>query len=984
MKKKTKFKSRNNLLKAFLLTILVCLLGAALNSFLFYTNFFRALTKLNEEPIATITFKYKTAQRKFIDRVVWDRLRQNSPVYNGDTVHTEALSEAIVHFPDGNIMELSENTMAQIFLTEDKFLKTELSEGFAIIDASSSTKGMTLSSNGVEVDVEQGASVSASSVKSDSDVAKVSLQVLRGQASLQSEGNSEVQLSQGEALLVEGGEHKTPQLIVTEPSLVDRVLYHTEGKTKVSFKWTLSVAEKNTKVSIWVAKDKNFSNVVYNIETTNVDQTEMTLDSGIYYWKVFLTKNNEENIKENGNSKKTDNTKDETLSTQIGKLQVIQSLIPSLVAPAEHYVYNYRTRYPAVRLIWTESSYATSYKVEVSDNAEMKKPLLELRTSLPSLILSSLGEGNYYWQVTPYYTINKIGFASPSSIGNFTIEKKGSLAVPSLYIPLNNQITNIDAKAKKIAFSWKQEDEAELYRIKIANNENLNNPIIDIQTTENFFTVNPTDKSLPEGKLYWAVSYQDTEGNFSESSAVRTFYAMKGNPEQHTIEPPDEYQVAQNLVPDTKFTWKRNLPENFVTEIQISPNEDFSKIVYKQNVTGSSLKSLNLAIGTYYWRLKSSSTTDGTELITSSKVFHVVDNLDATELLTPTARAVARQTVPYNFTWSEVEDADFYKIAIYKQSDDSLVYEDIVYGTSISLDLYNGADFVDKTVYKWQIQAQANAIPGVSSRRSRKLAEEPFYLLKLRPVEIIAPAKDAKIKGSDAILKPSKAVWKTVDKVAKAQFVLTRTDVNPPEEIIKIPQDTEMSLYNSISPNEILLDTEDGLRPGTYEIIVHAETLDGIDISNTDDKNIGRFTILPIEPLSQATNLVVMPEVFNSDYLRDSNNPRTITFSWNKVPGATDYFVLIKTKTGSTILKQNVKDTKYQIDFAALTDEGKQVFSKGTFTWIVSGVKRIDTNNDGKIDKIFQEGIEAKSTFKTDVPTPKKSKVKGALNPYGN
>lgn len=66
-------------------------------------------SKLNEQPIATITLKYKTVQRKFMDRVVWDRLRQNYPVYNGDTIHTATLSEANIWFNDGNVMEMIEN-----------------------------------------------------------------------------------------------------------------------------------------------------------------------------------------------------------------------------------------------------------------------------------------------------------------------------------------------------------------------------------------------------------------------------------------------------------------------------------------------------------------------------------------------------------------------------------------------------------------------------------------------------------------------------------------------------------------------------------------------------------------------------------------------------------------------------------------------------------------------------------------------------------
>ena len=104
MQKKIKSKQNDSLFKYFVITIFICLIGAFISSALFYKGFFRALTKLNEEPIATITFKYKTAQRKFLERVVWDRLRQNSPVYNGDTIHTENLAEATVYFIDGNVI----------------------------------------------------------------------------------------------------------------------------------------------------------------------------------------------------------------------------------------------------------------------------------------------------------------------------------------------------------------------------------------------------------------------------------------------------------------------------------------------------------------------------------------------------------------------------------------------------------------------------------------------------------------------------------------------------------------------------------------------------------------------------------------------------------------------------------------------------------------------------------------------------------------
>ena len=79
-----------------------------------------------------------------------------------------------------------------------------------------------------------------------------------------------------------------------------------------------------------------------------------------------------------------------------------------------------------------------------------------------------------------------------------------------------------------------------------------------------------------------------------------------------------------------------------------------------------------------------------------------------------------------------------------------------------------------------------------------------------------------------------------------------------------------------------------------------------------------------------------------------------------------------------------VDKPRYEIDFMKLYETNKSTFAKGTFKWNVHAIRRIDTDKDGNLDKLLQEGPSAESTFSTDVPTPRKSKAKGAKNPYGN
>ena len=987
MKKKTRSKSRNNFPALFFFAIFMCIVGASINSYLFYNNFFRALTKLNEKPIATITFKYKTAQRKFLERVVWDRLRQGSPVYNGDTIHTANLSEATVWFSDGNVMELAENTMAQVFLTEDKSLTAELLDGYATVDASESSGGMTLSSNGVRVSLETGSSLSASSDAGESGNENgFSLQVIKGNASIKTEGNEALNVTEGEAVelsSVDGDfssqKPKTPLLVVNEPLQNSKVLYHEKGSVKVPFRfYARDIPENASDAVLFMAGDKNFSDIKEEINikllrTAGSDEdvfsalSDVELENGTYYWRISLM--------ENGSP---------LYSTQTGRIQVIQSPKPNLVAPVQGYSYSFRNRLPSVRLIWTESPFATSYNLEIADNPGMQNPVLVQRSSLTSSIVSTLGEGKYWWRVTPFYTINKKGLASPSETGSFLIEKKGTLEKPILFTPVNNGILNVEQNAKEIAFSWKQENEASKYILTIADNPELKNPKIVETSFENFCSFKGYAKNLTEGKWYWAVSQEDGEGNVSPSSDVRFFFALKGNPEQHTIEPADGYRSSITLLPDTKFTWKKNLPENFESFLEISSAENFSNIIYSTGASASGMKGVNLQEGEYWWRLRSQDSSTGTVLSTPPKKLNVMGNLPASTLEEPKAKAVARESVPYKFKWSEVPEADYYRIQIFRKSDDFLVHEDVIYGTETEVEMFRNTDFIDRTMYRWNVQANSNAIPGIASRRTGKISENDFYLAKLRPVEIDRPVNYAKIKGTDAILSPVVARWSSVDDLKKAQFVLRKTDSRRVQEIMRIPSDKEMAKGKRLAPNRIVLDTPDGLRPGRYEIIVYAETIDGIDVSNSEKKNIGHFSVLPVEPLSDAQNLSVFPEVFNADYLRNPENPRTITLSWASVPDATDYFVSIKNRFGSEVLSHNVKEgLSYSIDFTKIPDKEKSSFSNGTFTWTVRGVRRVDTDKDGNLDKILQEGKEVSSVFTTDIPTPKKTKATGAANPYG-
>ena len=157
-------KIRSRLNNKFCIAIFICLTGAAASFIGFYKNFTATLSKLNEEPIATISFKYKTAQRKILERLVWDRLKQESPLYNGDTIHTADSAEATITFTDGNRIDLFESTMIQIWSNpEDGGQEAVLTNGSAFIETDEETgNNVKISTPGISnlgVAVETGAAV---------------------------------------------------------------------------------------------------------------------------------------------------------------------------------------------------------------------------------------------------------------------------------------------------------------------------------------------------------------------------------------------------------------------------------------------------------------------------------------------------------------------------------------------------------------------------------------------------------------------------------------------------------------------------------------------------------------------------------------------------------------------------------------------------------------------------------------------------------
>ncbi|MCQ2577985.1 MAG: FecR family protein [Treponema sp.] len=957
MKKKTRYRSRSSYLP-YSVSVFLCLLGFVASIYLFYLNFNKILSK-NEEPIATVTFKYKTAQRKFLGRNIWDRLQQESPVYNGDTIHTANLSEAVIIFTDGNRVELSDNSMAQIFMQKDNSIKTELSSGSAFVDSTDSQNKMILSAGGVEINLESGSSLSAVS----GDDSSMAIKVISGSATF-----DQTNVLAGDEVSV-AGESVTPSTLkVVYPKPSEKILYHTEEQKSVLFQWQLEKGDESAEdgLNLYIATDKDFRNLVKVMDVTEESSIIISLDAGNYYWRI-------------GNKE---------VGSQ-GKLQIIKSLPPELITPYNDYEYQFRTRAPSVRLQWSEADYASSYRVSISKTPDFNSPETELHTNKTSLIVSSLKEGTWYWRVTPFYQLNRAGYEADSETGRFIISKKTALDEPVLFKPKNNGYESVGAELAPISFSWKQDGEAESYNFVISKNEDLSNPVFKTNIKENFLKYENSAK-LEKGAYYWGVSQQDAEGTVSKMSNIRRLYVVDGQMEQHLVEPFEFFGVARNLLQDTKFSWKKNMPESFTTEFQIAKDENFTKLVSRTVTSNTSAQGPDLSEGTYYWRIVSVDPETGTEFVTPSRVFSVLGGLAKSKKLKVSNKAVARETEPYTFEWEPVAGADMYKFTIYSVDTNEIVYEDNVYEAKALVDMYHPKNFVDKANYRYEVQAKSLAVPGVKSRLSGETAEEKFTLIKLKPVSVVLKdgkktlENKAKLSGEQVIVDPYTISWSSVDEVKKASITVNKIIGLRREPVLVINGDGK---ENFIAPTSVPLDNEDGFREGNYEIIVNAFTMDDIDISNTQEKYKTYFSVNPISPLDSVKGLSVNPQVIDADYAKANPGKMEFKFSWQKVTGATHYNVTVsrkeKRKTELLYSERIADATTFQFDLlnGDLSDETKMALMSGDFEWTVEPI-RIIKRSDGK-EMVLQTGKQASSSFKTDIPSAGKTKKGKVKNPYG-
>ncbi|MCP4131044.1 MAG: hypothetical protein GY754_08700 [bacterium] len=671
-------------------------------STILYQDFTKKIEHSGTKQIGTITFKKKIAERKYSGRMIWEPVTQSAPLYNYDSIRTEEDSVSIVKLNDGSEIELDENTLIVLNMT-DKGSSIDFSKG-AIFAKKTAGKALSIQASGTTIAIDKG-DVNLSKQKD----ASLNLNVASGMAQVKS-GNvtKQVATNQVASISKKGAEVKKNTLILKSPGTSQYFLSFAQKKN-ISFSWDM---EKKEKIYLEISSSRSFGTLAHRSSPGGTSRT-VSLNAGKYYWRVRSAKG----------------AQSETRRFSIQKDKVAYP-----IAPARNAEFAFVAARPMISFKWTAGELASSYTVEIATDPNFKNITKTLRSRFPGISTDQVDAGVYYWRVKNSYAFGGLLAENAGPASKFKILKKKTITPPVLIYPANNEkISSLLFKSgNKLVFNWKLSDDIREYRFLLAREKTFKEPLVNSATRNNYF---PLSGELQPGTYYWKVSGVAPDGSAVPPARPRKLQ-ISSFEKIVTITPANKAGISpfsdQGRV---SFTWKDpNRGSSYLLEI--ASDNKFTKILHSVPAPGTTVTVKNLKGGKFFWRV---SLTDKkkTRLITSNIASASMKGLLADpEIIAPASGGIVDMTHKDNvaFSWKKVPEATHYRFRLFqvKGGGRTQVLEKEVQSTNINFTNLRHFDVGD---FHWEIQALQYTGNKLTSKSNSK---KNLFTIKLE-VEIGAP-----------------------------------------------------------------------------------------------------------------------------------------------------------------------------------------------------------------------------------------------------
>lgn len=643
--------------------VFICIASMAFCSYFLYRELTERIDKSGGEVIGKITFKKRSASRRYSENVIWEEIEQESEVFNFDAIRTQEYSSATVSLKDGTKIELDQNTLLVVVLS-DKGLNINFDKGG--VSAQSGTGGkvpITLQSKDATIALDQG------NVSVSSSDAGMSIYVNSGSAKVASMGK-EMNISPLEVAVLKDGvvESKKGSLFPESPEHnANLITFGRERSLKLAWR-----SESPGDVKIEISHNNDFKKIIksYNTGKSSLD---LTLPAGDYYWRVAVG----------------------GVTSHPVKFSILPDRKPDLIAPHMNQRISLTEGSEIVNFQWQKSDYAASYELVAARDSRMTDVALTLVSKINFISTPKIDAGKYYWTVRSIYPAGITAGQAISGPYSFEVEKLKFVQVKP--VPLEQGPVST---AGPFNLSWKGVPGSVRYKVDLSSDYEFKNIQVTKISDNTFVKI---DNKLAEGNYFWRVSAL-SGGEISATSVTAPLHLIR--PVQIIAVSPLPGAVLSDKPANVKFAWRDPNNGGRYT-LEISDRKDFRNIKQRQQSSIPETEIKSPGEGNFFWRVILKDSSEHTIAQSSANEFFIPGDLRTPIQLIPkdNDKIIPGLKRSIRFEWSRIAGANEYEIEIFQR----------VAGTEKPFMIYSSrTNYIELTnqtifspgVYSWLVRAK--------------------------------------------------------------------------------------------------------------------------------------------------------------------------------------------------------------------------------------------------------------------------------------
>jgi hypothetical protein len=854
------------------------------------------------EPIGVVSDLAYYPKRQLTGDEYTYNLEGDDDLYEGDLITSDSFSSINMNLIDGTEIALEHGSSLVLHLAEDTIYFTGTISALSTEERESPLKLINMNEvNPKPIVLSRGTQISLST----DEKGMFNMSVLDGEVT---RGTDTIKENE-QFTLTQAGETAVSKLsfVLNNPPNNSHWVTFEETQT-IRFSWF--EPEPHRTRSLWISRDRDFENIIYQRDNLNQLSWEVALEPGDYFWRVG------------------DGTKEEYSSPD--KLKIAKNLPLRGLTPARGTEITYREQTPKQTFMWQGAEDADSWELEIGTTNDLSRTVFSEKTLYNQIQVNDLEEGEYWWRVSAGYE----GFENVTTVNSGEAEKLiitrlNEVIPPRLIAPEKEEELSPLEFSEGIRFSWRGDPEIGLHRFTFSPSPDMSDPIFTENTRSTYIIVK--EKLLP-GDYYWQI-FPLLDGEVTlEGSEIRSLICTEKEHRLEQIYPAPEEGIILSEGNNLVFRWDSTEKGHYRFRLwKISGDEE--KLV---NNTISNREEISQYIGEkgdYLWQVDLIDENNRVVLEGSKKPFTVARPLLAPYLAYPLPGSqislIGDATLPLSWTGGT---GDSYSGKLYQTGTEEAV---LSFTNIIENSLEADIDLLKEGDYTMELQAgrtdEGKGLPTMSPVSSSMFTIEEIVIFKAP--QILYPPEGTVTNRLDLLRDGVNISWESAYSFPNYEVLLKQKSSGT--LLMRRVTNQQAFLINDIYPDEYLIEVS------------------GIDKrGQTSPSGITDLTVQAVEPLLP----VEMVSPVKGETI-DMSDRDTLLFRWQQREEGEKYNIALYGIRGDVIFSLD----NYEKTFFEFSDLSK--LDLGDFIFAVEAVK--DYNTIG----IVRKSPETRAPFTITIKT---------------